>query len=990
MRRATPTPKTHVTLRRFHGYDVLQVDHFCVASLRCTGRSRGLSDVLCHRRVSVIRNPDADHGKLELSMARRYLGRLSGLAFLAAISCCLWGQQTLHRVAPPSSSAPDASIVHLDTPDFKLSLAGAFGTVAGLEPKGAGGFDFTPAELLKKRSGDGYYHLGDIDLRLREQGTKAWRGYSTAYQRRAVKRLPAGASQLERDDLTPALPSDFPLQIVRTWALEDGKLVLRFSLSNPGPHAVEIGALGIPLIFDNLMTGKNLEQAHALCSFSDPSIAMDAGYVQVTRLNGHGPALVVAPDGRTPLEAYRPIDGPSPKSSKVVLFADRTPRSITFEGFYEWMVVSGAYQEGEWKGVTEWNPAATILLQPGEERTFGLRFLLSKSIRSIEQTLISNERPVAVGIPGYVLPMDQEGYLFLKYPHAVRTISVEPGGAIEWHDAGSTIHGWHRYALHGRSWGNARVTIAYEDGLVQTVHFRVIKPEVQAVEDMGHFLFTRQWFDVPTDPFHRSPSVISYDNEAHATVTQDHRVWIAGLSDEGGAGSWLAAAMKEYVRPDRQEVAQLEQFVDGVLWGSLQYKDGPTKYGVRKSLFYYQPDKMPAGFYRKDQNWSTWASWNEQQSALVDRSYDYPHVAAVYWVLYRLARDHQGLVTHHDWRWYLTQAYETTLAMTRYAPQLAQFGQMEGSVFLAILDDLKREGMNEDATEVEAEMRARANVWQKLAYPFGSEMPWDSTGQEEVYAWSRYFGMDDKAQVTLDAITGYMPTIPNWGYNGSARRYWDFLFAGKYARLERQLHHYGSGLNAIPVLDAYRRDPRDFYLLRVGYGGTMGAITGIDRDGFASAAFHSYPDMLRFDPYSGDYGPNFFGHAWTTAAYLVRDPEFGWLAFGGNVTASGHVVDLQPRDSLRQRVYLAPLGLWLTLDSGRFQRIVYDTAKKTVLLELEPADAMTTRALLRVEQPVTIPGAGHFAPKENLPLVRGAFAVPLGPVPATIVFTASD
>ena len=89
----------------------------------------------------------------------------------------------------------------------------------------------------------------------------------------------------------------------------------------------------------------------------------------------------------------------------------------------------------------------------------------------------------------------------------------------------------------------------------------------------------------------------------------------------------------------------------------------------------------------------------------------------------------------------------------------------------------------------------------KQAYPFGSEMPWDSTGQEEVYAWTKYFGYHDKAEVTLDAILGYDPAIPHWGYNGSARRYWDFIFAAKDRRLERQLHHYGSGLNAIPRAD---------------------------------------------------------------------------------------------------------------------------------------------------------------------------------------------
>jgi hypothetical protein len=94
-------------------------------------------------------------------------------------------------------------------------------------------------------------------------------------------------------------------------------------------------------------------------------------------------------------------------------------------------------------------------------------------------------------------------------------------------------------------------------------------------------------------------------------------------------------------------------------------------------------------------------------------------------------------------------------------------------------------------------------------------MPWDSTGQEEVYAWEKYFGYTAKAKTCIDAITGYMPTVPHWGYNGCARRYWDFEYGGsKTPRLERMIHHYGSSLNAIPVLSDYRDRPDDFYLLR--------------------------------------------------------------------------------------------------------------------------------------------------------------------------------
>jgi hypothetical protein len=315
--------------------------------------------------------------------------------------------------------------------------------------------------------------------------------------------------------------------------------------------------------------------------------------------------------------------------------------------------------------------------------------------------------------------------------------------------------------------------------------------------------------------------------------------------------------------------------------------------------------------------------------------------------------------------------------MTKYAADLAVFGQMEGSIFVEILNDLKREGMNAQATDLENKMRQRADRWKEQAYPFGSEMPWDSTGQEEVYAWTRYFGYHDKAEVTLDAILGYDPAIPHWGYNGSARRYWDFIFAAKDRRLERQLHHYGSGLNAIPVLTEYREHPEDVYLLRVGYGGMMGALTDIDQDGFAAAAFHGFPDMLKPDPISGDYGPNFFGHAWNTATYLVNHPEFGWIAFGGNVHVHGDEVTVVPRDSLRGRVYISSLGLWLTLDAGTFDGVEVNTATGVVRVGISAATENTPKAMLRVEQPAKINGVSAYGPTRDLQSERGAFIVPL-------------
>src|SRR5688500_11068685 len=262
--------------------------------------------------------------------------------------------------------------------------------------------------------------------------------------------------------------------------------------------------------------------------------------------------------------------------------------------------------------------------------------------------------------------------------------------------------------------------------------------------------------------------------------------------------------------------------------------------------------------------------------------------------------------------------------MPRLAPEYAKFGQMEGEVFVEILRDLQQEGLEAQATELEQAMRKRADAWAAEEYPFGSEMPWDSTGQPEVYAWMRYFGNSAKADLTREVILGYDPTSPSWGYNGNARRYWDFMYAGKTAQLERPVHRCGSAINALPLLDSFRRDPRDIHLLRVAYGGLMGTLTNIDQEGFGSAAFHSNPDLLRFDGYNGDYGSACYGYAYGIGSYLARHPVFGNVGFGGSTQERGSIVSIVPRDGFRTRVFLAEAGLWLTLDAGKFARVDYD------------------------------------------------------------------
>ncbi len=39
----------------------------------------------------------------------------------------------------------------------------------------------------------------------------------------------------------------------------------------------------------------------------------------------------------------------------------------------------------------------------------------------------------------------------------------------------------------------------------------------------------------------------------------------------------------------------------------------------------------------------------------------------------------------------------------------------------------------------------------------------------------RYFGYNSTATKSLGTVLGFDPTVPHWGWNGNARRYWDNL-----------------------------------------------------------------------------------------------------------------------------------------------------------------------------------------------------------------------
>lgn len=855
----------------------------------------------------------------------------------------------------------------------------------------------------QNRTGPGHQHLLDLSFRVIEPAAPGNSTlFSTAHADGRVQ-LPAihAAGELAAVDLTPSLPAS-PLTVERHYTEDkaNGDLIVSYTVKNRQDRNVEVGSLGISMVFDQLFSGRSLAQVAADCSFTDPYIGGGAGYVQVVSTTGTGPVLLVLPELGGGFEAWR------------LLEEDLTARGVTFEGWYELLLHSKAYANEGW--LQPWNPPSSRVLAPGEVHTVALRFALAPSLRAVGATLLSRHRPVASAVPGYVLSaamQNAELQLLLPDTARVTAISSEPAGALEFAEVRSEPAATPSSSIAYRvrpsrsAAGRVRATINYTSTLEpaavteQSVHYFVL-PELEAHTLHYAKHLAEEAYTTDPDPFGRTPAFFNMDQRpagggwsrggvVDGRIMQDQKAWVAGLSDECGAGPSVGMAVSVQHYPQRDYVKKLEQYVDETLWGGLQYN---TTYGVKASMFY----SGKRGFHYTTDMWGTWPYGR----SLTDwRSYNYPHVTAVYHALYRLARNYDGLVTAHPWGWYLEQALNTTLLGMKIRGRYNNEGLMVGSIWVVLLRDLHDEAtlttspvwVAKGARQLEAFMADRAAAWSKLPFPFGSEMPWDSTGQEEVYSWAKYFNYTAMANLTLNAVLAYTPKMAHWGYQGNARRYFDFIvYGGENDGTERLLHHYGAPLNALVVLDAYRANPDDLYLLEVGLGGVMGSLTNINHStGFASMGWHGGEERLYPDPTSCDFGIGYFGAVMNMGSYLVQQPKSGsWKCFlcdAETASSPSYSVTVTPRDAFHTRLFFAAIGLDIQAEAGSFSNATLSLVSKTVTLRFQTTAAgprvLPNAVRVRLTATAALSGrreaigfVAHAGSSGNeLPIVRGGY-----------------
>ncbi len=269
------------------------------------------------------------------------------------------------------------------------------------------------------------------------------------------------------------------------------------------------------------------------------------------------------------------------------------------------------------------------------------------------------------------------------------------------------------------------------------MHFYCIEDIAQLIKMRGRFIVDREFYENPADPYHRNHMFLPFDHRIGSTFRDADEVAEVGGSDaEFGFSEPLFLAEKNVYYPPPREVAILETYVADSLF---KYIQNPETYAVRASL--YWKNRYPS---------SPWSHWTEQRSKDTYRAYNYAHVANIYHALYRIGK-HYGLLKRKSAEEYLKMSCRTFVEMFQTDPW-GHIGVMGGSNSLNVLDDLQKKELRTERSQLLDQIRKCNQVFLNDPYPYSSEYPIDTTAQEQVFFFTRYFGNTDKARKTLQVI----------------------------------------------------------------------------------------------------------------------------------------------------------------------------------------------------------------------------------------------
>lgn len=703
----------------------------------------------------------------------------------------------------------------------------------------------------------------------------------------------------------------------------DGALLLELDIVNTTGRPLEIGELGFPMALNDNYSGVRTANPYTNkvddyeVLYEDERLKVGeqkiiheervtghhfagghSSYSLVERLLGDPPFLLVHPVGDTAYECvYRFEDagGRGGRRARANVLAVHSYATRNLRGWrMPWV-----------------NGHSSLVLKPGERKHYGLRFAFIGGYASIPKEIADQGNLGVRVVPSMVVPESTPVHVEIQGRQ-------DPG--LEFLSDNMEVRAKRRVGdktlltLSFRGRGQKTLKLSYDGGKWAKLHFYCIEDIERLIKARSRFIVQRQFYENPQDPYNRNHMFLPFDYRSGSTYRDADEVWEVGGNDEYGFSEPLYLAEKNVHYPDREEIATLEAYVADCLRKFLQDQE---TFALRASL--YWKERTPS---------SPWGHWTEARSKESYRTYNYAHAANLYDALYRIGKLY-GLTKRAAAQEYLRLAFKTGVKWFQTGPW-RHVGVMGGSNALNILADLKAEGWEKEYNELLKEVESCNRTFVDTAYPYSSELFVDQTAHEHVYFFTKFFGAVDKADKTLQVIEALRGgNQPVWFRYGNDNR---GDMAGWYT----------TSLNARPLLQGFE-ETGDIEMLLRGYGGLMSVMANLLPDGMGFGHYVSTPGVQAFDPpRTLDGGIGMYGFFKAAKSYVFRDPSFGILGAGCDVSESGGRITATPRDGLRKRLRFAEQKLDLEAQKGEIAAAVLENPGNSLTIRMADSTSLVT------------------------------------------------
>ena len=724
----------------------------------------------------------------------------------------------------------------------------------------------------------------------------AWRQAGGAWQRSHDATATIETARLVRIQRHGAA-----LTVTSTLRIDGVVLRWEIAATNTATAPIEIGDLALPLPMPTRFAAGQPEGTAVL---KHSFVSGHGSHIFWMRKTSTAPHLALLPARDTPLEYWD------------------TDESGIWRAYIH---ASAAMEAQEAKGGRWRLPITALTLAPGETRRYAFAFHWAEDYAAL-RTLFADAGLIDVeAIPGLTIPGDLDARIALRSADAIEGIDAEYPDAT--HIERLPDHaGYQHYRIRFDRLGENRLALRQAGGRVTWLEFFATEPVETLIAKRAAFIAGHRH----TDPAKWYRGLLAEWNMADGVVLgpdnydriKGWRIYEVTCDDPGlSKPAFLAGKNAEFAV--QAEIDALDDYVEHFVWGGLQRTIGEDwpfgLYGIPD--WKTNRDSPDAGKKGKLHIW---------------RPYDYPHIVALYFGLYRVAREQKGVKTRLPAATYLDRAYGTACAMFTIPKAITDWSADETGFYnelliVPLIDALVAAGRGADAATLRGHWERKVRTF-VLGKPdlFQSEYAFDSTGFESTGAIARY-ALDHGAAMGVPAEAAARFRDTQLAANLFCRGWLEpayYLLGSDYRPGGGDAYtlSYMAQMGGWAILDHALHDATDPHpLLRLGYASALSSWALINSGTPESGYGYWYPGKAHDGAAAGGFEPAASGMTWldqphhrgawyysceidlgfcgalrAAATIVADDPVFGRVCHGGDLRETGVV----PRDGVRRRLHV--------------------------------------------------------------------------------------